>query len=55
MVAEASDALAGLCVPQFDVAVIAGTDKVCAVVIEADILHSFAMTYSEYTTQHIYT
>ena len=53
MIAEASDTLAGLRVPQFDVTVITGTDKISAVMVEADVFHSLAMSYSWYGKQHI--
>lgn len=43
MIAEATDTLAGLRVPQFDVTVVAGTDKICTIVVEADVLHCLAM------------
>lgn len=53
MIAEASDTLAGLRVPQFDVTIVTGTDKICAIMIEANIFHSLAMSYSQYGKQHI--
>ena len=51
MIAEASDTLPSLGVPQFNVTVIAGTDKVCTIMVEADVLYCFAMACG--TKQHI--
>ena len=45
VITGASDTLAGLRVPQFDVTVITGADKIGTIVIEADIFHSLAMSY----------
>ena len=47
MIAEASDTLTGLCVPQFNVTVIASTDKIGAIMVEADVFYSLAMSYSK--------
>ena len=51
VIAEASDTLAGLCVPQFDVTVITGADKIGTIMVEADVFHSLAMSYSWYGKQ----
>ena len=54
MVAEALDTLASLLhIPQFNVTVIAGTDKIGTIVIEADVFQCLTMAYSCYGKQHI--
>ena len=53
MVAEASDTLASLRVPQFNVTVVAGADKIGTIMVEADVFQCLAMTYSCYGKQHI--
>ena len=47
VIAETSDTLTSLRVPKFDVTVVAGADKIGAIVVEADVLYSLTMTYTD--------
>ena len=45
VIAEASDAFTSLGVPQFDMSVIPGTDKVGTIVVEADVFNCLCVSY----------
>ena len=45
VIAEASDTFTGLGVPQFNVPIVAGTDKISTIVVEADVFNSLAVPY----------